>query len=490
MEFIHTEGKAIKTESSRLLHLRGTCVGGWMNTENFINGYPGTETSLREHVKKRLGDELGTLFFEEMLSNFLSEADIRFIKSTGATCIRLALNYRHFEDDEHPYVYKEEGFSRLKNIVDLCEKYEIYAIFDMHAIQGWQNTHWHSDNDRGISLFWTDACYQERYFALMQEIARRFRDCPAVAGYELFNEPSSSCRSGDYPFNMYENFTSDYARFNRIVRKTVEKIREIDRKHIIFIEGDSYGHNFAGLEEPFDDNLVYSSHDYIVSSFGPGKYPGFYEQLHNDRIEKSSYWDYEQQIRHIRETEGWQFSEKYQVPLWVGEFGSQYCTGEDDNRYRLASMDDQLKAMNELGLNWTTWTYKDCGTMGWVTLSPEGKYLQKVAPVQRVKGLLAAENFTAWRGECPGKEFTKKFTEYFMPLLTESSHYTFGTFQKCVNYALLTGFSAGVLQPEYAALFEGCQAEDIKEIMKSFALENCIVNEPYIGILKKRLARE
>lgn len=93
--------------------------------------------------------------------------------------------------------------------------------------------------------------------------------------------------------------------------------------------------------------------------------------LHNDRIEEGCYWDYNKQLDHIRETEGWQFSEKYQVPLWVSEFGSQYCTGEEDNAYRLASMDDQLRAMNELGLHWTPWTYKDCGTMGLVTLNPE-----------------------------------------------------------------------------------------------------------------------
>ncbi|GAA6407239.1 hypothetical protein K040078D81_13560 [Blautia hominis] len=487
MEFLHTNKKKIETESKKTVYLRGACVGGWMNMENFINGYPGTEISLREHMKKRLGEERGTCFFDEMLSNFLAEKDIAFIKSTGASCVRLALNYRHFEDDENPYVYKEKGFRMLREIVDICDRNNIYVIFDMHAIQGWQNTHWHSDNDRSISLFWTDACYQNRYYALMQEIAERFKDCGTVAGYELFNEPSSSCRSGDYPFNMYENFTSDYQRFNRVVRTAVEKIREVDKRHIIFIEGDSYGHNFAGLEEPFDDNLVYSSHDYIVSSFGPGEYPGHYDELHNDRIEKSCYWDYEQQIRHIRETEGWQFSEKYQVPLWVGEFGSQYCTGKKDNAYRLASMDDQLKAMNQLGLHWTTWTYKDCGTMGWVTVDPESEYLRKVAPVQKMKGLLAAENFTAWRGECPGKEFTQKFTEYIMSLLTETPKYSFGTFQKCVNYTLLTGFSAGVLQPEYAAVFEKCSCGDLAGIMKSFAFENCIINQPFIDILKKRL---
>lgn len=488
MDFLQTRGKQIVKENQTPFYLRGICVGGWMNMENFINGYPGTEISLREHICARLGNENGMLFFDSMLAAFFSEEDIRFIRSSGATCIRVALNYRHFEDDEAPFTYKEKGFAMLQDLVRKCEKHDLYVIFDMHAIQGWQNTHWHSDNDRGISLFWRDACYQNRYYALMQEIARRFKDCPAVAGYELFNEPSSNCRSGDYPFNMYENFTSDYTRFNRIVRTTVSRIREIDRKHIIFIEGDSYGHNFAGLEEPFDDNLVYASHDYIISSFGPGTYPGKYEMLHNDRIEESSYWDYDKQLNHIRETEGWQFSEKYQVPLWVSEFGSQYCTGEEDNAYRLASMDDQLRAMNELGLHWTPWTYKDCGTMGLVTLDPESEYMRRIAPVQRMKGLLAAENFTAWRSECPGKEVTKEFTKYMMSLLTLSDQYTFGTFQKCMNYALLTGFAAGVLQPEYAVLFEKDSADDIRRIMDSFSLSNCIVNEPYLAVLRKRFA--
>lgn len=333
MQFLRTQGKKIINESNEEVRLRGICVGGWMNMENFINGYPGTESSLREQMILHLGEERGTAFFEEMLDAFLDEEDIRFISSSGANCIRVALNYRHFEDDENPFCYKERGFERLRKLVDWCEQYGIYVIFDMHAVQGWQNTHWHSDNDGGISLLWRDAGYQKRYLAMMGEFAERFRDCGTVAGYELFNEPSSNCRAGDYPFNMYENFHSDYERFNRLVKEAVRCIREVDKKHIIFVEGDAYGHNFAGMEAPCDDNLVYSAHDYIVSGFGPGEYPGYYEELHNDRVEASGYWDYEKQIQHIRETEGWQFSEKYNVPLWISEFGSQYCTG-DDNVYR------------------------------------------------------------------------------------------------------------------------------------------------------------
>lgn len=50
MDFLQTNKKQIVKEDGAPFYLRGLCVGGWMNMENFINGYPGTEISLREHV--------------------------------------------------------------------------------------------------------------------------------------------------------------------------------------------------------------------------------------------------------------------------------------------------------------------------------------------------------------------------------------------------------------------------------------------------------
>ena len=76
-----------------------------------------------------------------------------------------------------------------------------------------------------------------------------------------------------------------------------------------------------------------------------------------------------------------------------------------------------------------------------------------------------------------------------MSLLTLSDQYTFGTFQKCMNYALLTGYAAGVLQPEYAALFRDDSPETIEKLMQSFRLKNCHVNHPYLDVLSRRLAQ-
>ena len=72
--------------------------------------------------------------------------DTRLIRS-------LEINYRHFEDDLNPRVFKKEGFKHLDRVVNLvrlgylgeldheltkaqCAKYRIYSIIDLHAAPG------------------------------------------------------------------------------------------------------------------------------------------------------------------------------------------------------------------------------------------------------------------------------------------------------------------------------------------------------------------
>ena len=64
-----------------------------MNMEDFINGYPGTESGMKREFAKAMGAGKAELFFEKILDNFLNEDDIRFIGETGANCIRIPLSY-------------------------------------------------------------------------------------------------------------------------------------------------------------------------------------------------------------------------------------------------------------------------------------------------------------------------------------------------------------------------------------------------------------
>src|SRR5215218_10887229 len=103
-------GKRIVDGEGNDVVLRGFGLGGWMNMENFITGYPANEEAQREAVRAVLGEEKYRLFFDRFLEHFFTEGDARFISSLGLNLLRLPVNYRHFEDDMRPFEMKEEGF--------------------------------------------------------------------------------------------------------------------------------------------------------------------------------------------------------------------------------------------------------------------------------------------------------------------------------------------------------------------------------------------
>ncbi|MDR2808090.1 MAG: glycoside hydrolase family 5 protein [Spirochaetaceae bacterium] len=485
MDFLQVEGNTV-TGANGALTLRGTCVGGWLNMENFIDGFPGCESGIRRVMKEALGEENSRYFFESLLDNFLSEADIAYIAQCGAAVIRLPINYRHFEDDERPFEYKEEGFKRLNKVFDWCEKYGLYAIIDVHAVPGWQNAHWHSDNESAISLFWTHKLFQERLKKLWQEIAVRYRDRPVVAGYELMNEPIVNTPVGDLPFMTADHYKPRWSIMNQVYKDLVDAIRTVDKKHIIFLEGDRYGQSFSGLSAPFAENLVYSCHNYTMAGFGPGEYPGFIKTKGSDEAACNlEYWDRQSQGRLFADTEGAVFAKKYGVPLWVGEFGSQYNTGQDDVPYRLAAMDDQLDVFNEWGASWTTWTYKDMGVMGWLTVNPESEYARLVAPIQQKKSELGAENFVGFHkmpiGKIKNRELAHTIADIAALAGLDRERFVSG-----LSLLSLTGFAAACLQPAYCERFKKMTKGGIDKVMASFAFENCLINKPYQDILIKR----
>jgi endoglucanase len=159
-------------------------------------------------------------------------------------------------------------------------------------------------------------------------------------------------------------YNPDWDAINRVYRRVVEAIRAIDSEHIIFLEGDYFSSRFEGFEAPFTDNLVYSSHNYTAAGFGPGSYPGSFNGV---------YWDMAKQEEVFLQHEGTRFAQKHNVPLWVGEFGSVYNGPQNENEDRLQALDDQLTVFGRNQAHWTTWTYKDVGVMGWVTLPPKAR---------------------------------------------------------------------------------------------------------------------
>ncbi len=453
----------IVDEHGKEIRLRGYCVGGWMNMENFINGYPGDEHGLRSKMAEILGPGKGEFFFDRLLDYFLAEDDIAYLKTSGASVVRLPFNYRHFERDSEPFQYLEAGFERLDRVVNWCARHHLYVILDLHAVQGWQNTDWHSDNSSRHSLFWQHPHFQDRYVALWEEFARRYKGNDIIAGYNVMNEPVSNAPSGRFDDQKYK---TDWETFNRVNRRVVKQIRAIDPDHIIFLEGDYYSTRFEKMDAPFADNLVYSSHIYTNPTYDP----------HQGSISKEQR---QQNIQHQREIflahEGTRYMQRYNVPLWVGEFG----TGGANN------LDDLTSVFEEHGVHWTIWTYKDIGVMGLVTLKPESKYLQILAPVLKAKRNLGVDSWLSAGlvGTTVGEtlwELADLIEKRIGDPEIESS-----ANRRFLAQAALSGYTANLMQPAYAKAFRGLSEADLDEALQSFAFKNCQPHPEILNVLKK-----
>jgi endoglucanase len=475
MERLGVKGGKIVDGSGREVRLRGSCVGGWMNMENFINGYPGSESGMREALAAAIGPGRAAFFMGRVLDNMLGEADLGFMKSCGATVVRLPLNYRHFEDDRRPFEYLEAGFARLDEALDRCERRGLYAILDLHAIQGCQNSDWHCDNESRHSLLWEHPHFQDRLVALWKELARRYKGRAVVAGYDLMNEPLCNAHRGR--FSSVARYERGWARINALYRRLVGAIREIDAETIVFLEGDYFATLFEGLDAPFAPNLAYSSHNYNAAGFGPGAYPG---ELGGRR------WDAAAQDEIFLATEGVRFSKAHDVPLWVGEFGSVFNGPPGEAPDRLRALDDQLGAFDRFGAHWTTWTYKDVGVMGWVTLDPESPYMRLVAGELEAKRLLDTDQWMGWLPDTPAKKAIRELAALVERTIGD------GDIEADADYAYLkqaalSGYVGGLMEPSYAKLFKGLGEERLDELASSFAFESCVVNEGLVGIVKKHM---
>jgi aryl-phospho-beta-D-glucosidase BglC (GH1 family) len=472
MDLLQVKDGAIVDAHGQPVRLRGTCVGGWMNMENFINGYPGAEHGQRAVMAEVLGPDKADYFFDRMLDYMLAEDDIAFLRSLGATVVRLPLNYRHFEDDSRPFTYLEPGFARLDRALQWCATHGLYAILDLHAVQGWQNTDWHSDNPSRHTLFWRQPHFQERFVALWEEFARRYSGNTAVAGYNVMNEPVTNAPLGRFS----DQYRPDWEVMNRVYRRVVDAIRVIDPEHIIFLEGDYFSSRFQGLEAPFAPNLVYSSHNYTAAGFGPGAYPGTFRGEH---------WDRAQQRAHFAAHEGTQYTQQHHVPLWVGEFGSVYNGPAGERPDRLRALGDQIAVFEEFGAHWTTWTYKDVGVMGWTMLDPESEYMQRIAPLLEAKATLWTDFWMQW---LPGTRALELVDD--LATLAEETigdpEIEHGANRRYLAQA--TGeYLGGLMQPAFARRFKDLSETDLDRILQAFALGNCKLNDGLLEVVRRHM---
>jgi endoglucanase len=449
-------GNRIVNQKGNPVILRGFGLGGMLHMENFINGYPANEEAVREGLSEILGTDKYNLFFEHFYESYFTESDAKYIHSLELNLVRIPINYRLFEDDMNPRVIKEDAFKYLDKVINLCAKYQIYTIIDLHALPGFQNQHWHSDNPTHKAFFWRHKDFQDRVVYLWEVIADRYKDQPWVAGYDLINEPADP--DGEKVFQYYKR-----------LRNAVLKI---DPHHIFFLEGNTYATEFNIFTEVWD-NVVYTNHDYAVPGFiDGGDYPGY---------SGDKYFNIDTLEQYFRKRSGFMLA--HNVPVCVGEFGPVYSGIPEKDEMRYQVLKDQLTIYAKHGVSWCIWLYKDMGLQAIMHQKFDTPYMKLVSSFLKRKDFLGADEWGSTDQNI--RQVMAPLEKLFENEFAQYDPYPFGL-QNHMDRLVRNILISEALVPEYCNLFKGLSNGELIALAKSFQFENYVMRKRLEDILSGR----
>jgi aryl-phospho-beta-D-glucosidase BglC (GH1 family) len=464
-EPLKVSGDAIVNTAGERIVLKGTALGGYLNMENFITGYAGHEHEHRSQLAHVLGKKKADFFFDRFLHYFFTEADAEFFASLGMNCIRLPFNYRHFIDDQNPSEYKQDGFKFLDRVVNICAKYNLYVVLDLHAAPGGQNQDWHSDSGITKALFWEFRVFQDQAIELWKTIAAHYKGNPVVCGYNLLNEPADP----------------EHTRLISWYERAEKAIRAVDPDTMLFIDGNTYAMDFSRFDTVLP-NSVYAMHDYAMLGFPiPGQAPYSGTDAQKTKLSKS----FERKVAFMREKN---------VPIWNGEFGPVYADDRKDgsaaqtNDARFNMLKEQLNIYHKDRISWSIWLYKDIGYQGMVYLSPDTPYRKLIDPFVSKKQALALDFWGVVDKEGVANVYTP-FIEGLKKMVPEhlqTKKYPFiWDFGRHVERVVRETLMSEYLGWEFAELFEGKSEEELEELAASFSFEKCVKRDGLNIILQR-----
>jgi len=318
LTFLHTQNQDIVNEKGEKIMLRGVGLGNWLLPEGYMWKF-GNEADRPRRIEKLVSDLIGPEnaknFWTEFRNNYIAEADIQRIAQLGYNSVRPALNSRLFVTDGNPNAYSQEGFALLDNLVKWCKANGVYVIIDMHAAIGGQTGQNIDDSANDQPELFTEPKHQDELVALWTTIAKRYRDEPAVAGYDLLNEPLPARTGAEKTYK---------AQLEPLYKRITKAIREVDSRHMIIVEGADWANDWSVFTSPFDKNMVYQFHYYC--------------------------WDNPNAVKSIQKY--LDYRARFNAPVWVGE------TGERDN----AIYWETTQYFESHNIGWSFWPWKKMDT--------------------------------------------------------------------------------------------------------------------------------
>ena len=331
--FLHTNGQDIVDGKGNTIILRGLGLGGWMVQEGYMlqtSSFAGPQHEIKEKISELIGKENTKTFYEAYLANGITKADIDSLNSWGFNSVRLPMHYNLYtpsiENEKNGEIsWLEKGFAMTDSLLKWCAGNKMYLILDLHAAPGGQGNDANiSDYDKTKPSLWESEANKQKMIALWRKLAERYKNEPWIGGYDIINEPNWNFTEGENPNGLDEKYNKP---LRQLMVDITKAIRDVDKNHIIIIEGNGWGNNYNGIFPLWDDNMAISFH---------------------------KYWNY-------NTTESIQFAldfrEKYNAPVWLGE------SGENSNVW----FKDVISLVESHNIGWAFWPMKKVDNVAGVT---------------------------------------------------------------------------------------------------------------------------
>ena len=321
-DFLKVNGTQIRKQKGTgdVVYLRGTNAGGWLVQEDWMNP---TNASDQKTMMTTLANRFGTSKRDELVStyenNYWTTQDFDNCAEMGMSVIRLPFTYMNLCDDNGNL--KSNAFDRLDWFVQNCSQRGMYVILDMHGAFGSQNGMDHSGEINDGKQLYYNQSNKDKTLNLWKKIAEHFKGNPAVAAYDILNEPGIKAAA---TYSLHWDF------YNEIYNT----IRSKDSNHIIIMESCWDADNLPRPSQYGWTNVAYEYHYYPWSA-------------QNSSDAQKSYFS--SKVSDIA-------NHNYGVPTFVGEF----TCFEQAEGWKAA-----MSTFNSQGWHWTTWSYKVTGNSSW-----------------------------------------------------------------------------------------------------------------------------
>lgn len=338
--FIHAEGTRLLDAQGERFAVKGINLGNWLVPEGYMFEFKRQRapTEIAGVIAALIGPQDAARFWTQFHDDYITQADIRFIKAAGFNTVRVPLHWRLFvtpgdAEDGSADQFAGPGWVLLDRLVQWCRDADLRLIIDLHAAPGGQTGVNHDDGS-GFPLTFYVPRYRALTVALWKALAAHYRDEPAILGYDLLNEPISP-----YSDEAYLN-----PRLEPLYREIVAAIRSVDTHHVVLLAGGQWSTSFAMFGRPFDGNAVYTYHKFWA------------------RPTRDALQDY------------LNFSNRWNVPILIGE------TGEYNDAWN-----EKFRELHErLGIGWIFWPYKSLDTQTAVVSIAKPKGWDLIAKVGSV----------------------------------------------------------------------------------------------------------